>query len=396
MYPSSCSRSKDCGRTLYNVLYKDVGGQVPGEGPCGIYYNIIPHEAHYIAAQGKIFGCYQASNLRPAVFTYDPITNVASSPVNLGGSGLSGDSHGAPAMCIDASGYIRVFWGCHSSTIYYRKSTNPWDVSTWDAQQSITETFTYPSIFYYDGYWYLFHRTQSSYPLGWGWNRTSDFSTWSSLTEVIKSSTSTDAYYATLGQDGAGGVGMFWSIWDGSIYKNLYYAHSSDLVTWRKADGTAYESLPINTAAADLVFTSAPNQLRTQTGDVQFDSQNRPFCLYNSNLNWKCAHWDGEEWIDASITTDTTVNLHVAGCLVLNSDTNLRAYLQFSPVGDTGAIRCALKEYRSYDAGATWSFHNLIQRYSYRGCLNHVVNGADGYLILGASSENDEHDIWIH
>ena len=33
------------GRTLHKILFYDVGGQVSGEGPCGIYSNIIPYEA---------------------------------------------------------------------------------------------------------------------------------------------------------------------------------------------------------------------------------------------------------------------------------------------------------------------------------------------------------------
>ncbi len=391
MYPSSCSRSKDSGRTLYNVLYKDVGGQVTGEQTCGIYYNIIPREAHYVAAQGKIFGCYQGKDFRPRVFTYDPATNVASTPVGLGGSGLSNDSHGAPNMCIDASGYITVFWGCHTSTIYYRRSTNPWDISTWNAQQSISSTvFTYPSTWYNDGYWYLFHRTRSSYPLGWGWNRTSDFINWSSLTEVIKSSASSDADYATLGQDATGAVHIFWSVWDGSFYKNLYYAYSNDIVTWRKADGTAYGSLPINNTVAENLVTS--NNLRTQIGDVQFDSSNRPFCLFNNNNYWKVAHWTGSEWIIATITADSNNSLHANGVLSVESD-HIRAYITF--VWD-GVTRSELREYRSYDEGVTWQYHQTIMKWGYYSCTNHILNGADcGYRVIGAATENDIHDIYI-
>jgi hypothetical protein len=33
---------------------------------------------------------------------------------------------------------------------------------------------------------------------------------------------------------------------------------------------------------------------------------------------------------------------------------------------------------------------------TYRGFINHVKNGFDGCRILGASSETDPHDIWVH
>lgn len=45
MYPASCGGSHVSGRTLHKILFYDVGGQVSGEGPCGIYSNIIPYEA---------------------------------------------------------------------------------------------------------------------------------------------------------------------------------------------------------------------------------------------------------------------------------------------------------------------------------------------------------------
>ena len=359
MYPASCGGSHVSGRTLHKILFYDVGGQVSGEGPCGIYSNIIPHEAEYVASQGKVFGFYQGTNLRPYAFTYDPVTGATTGPVSIGGSGLTGDSHGAPTMIIDDSGYIWVFWGCHTSYCYFRRSTNPYDISSWETQQQMPTYVTYPSIFKLGANWYIFHRTQSTYPLGWGYNRTSDFSTIYETTEVIKSSSSSDAYYATMGQAPNGNIAMMWCIWDGNVYKNLYYAYTSDITTWRKADGTSCGTLPINTAAAENLVTA--NNVRTQAGDIQFDSNNRPHLLFNNNLNWTHAHFDDTEWTVTPITTKTTTNLHVSACLIVDSDTNLRAYLQFSPPGDSAATWSTTEEYRSTDAGVTWSFYQTLQ-----------------------------------
>ena len=47
-------------------------------------------------------------------------------------------------------------------------------------------------------------------------------------------------------------------------------------------------------------------------------------------------------------------------------------------------------------AGATWAFYQTLQGMTYRGLLNHIKNGTDGYRILAASSETDPHDIWIY
>ena len=128
----------------------------------------------------------------------------------------------------------------------------------------------------------------------------------------------------------------------------------------------------------------------------QFDSNNRPHLLFNNNLNWTHAHFDGTEWTVTAITTKSTVNLHVSACLIVDSDTNLRAYLQFSPPGDSAATWSTTEEYRSTNAGATWAFYQTLQGMTYRGLLNHIKNGTDGYRILAASSETDPHDIWIY
>ena len=86
MYLALCGGSHVSGRTLHKILFYNVGGQVSGEGPCGIYSNIIPHETEYVASQGKVFGFYQGTNLRPYAFTYDPVTGATTGPVSIGGS----------------------------------------------------------------------------------------------------------------------------------------------------------------------------------------------------------------------------------------------------------------------------------------------------------------------
>lgn len=394
MYPASCSGSHISRQAAYKQLFSGLGGQVSGEGPCGIYYNIISHCAEYVASQGKVFGFYQGSDLRPKAFTYNPITGEITGPVNIGGSGLTGDSHGAPTMCIDSSGYIHVFWGCHTSTVYWRNSVNPYDITEWGTQKSsVTGSFSYPSVFYYDGYWYLFHRTQSTYPLGWGWNRTADFASLGGLTEVIKSASSSDAYYTLTGQSTNGNVHLAWCIWDGAKYKNLYYAYTSDLVTWRKADGTAYGSLPINTSAAECVYTG--DNCRASCGCIQFDSNNYPHIIINNNLVWTHAGWDGEEWTVSAICADSAVNLHVPANLVILADNDFRVYLNYSPAGDTNAVHADLREYRSTDGGSTWTRHNVICGDMYRGCLNNIVNGIEGCRFMFTGSENSGLDVCI-
>jgi hypothetical protein len=61
------------------------------------------------------------------------------------------DSHSAPAILVDSDGYIWAFYSKHAleTSIYYKKSTNPEDISAWGAKQTLAFDYnvTYPQVF---------------------------------------------------------------------------------------------------------------------------------------------------------------------------------------------------------------------------------------------------------
>lgn len=60
-----------------------------------------------------------------AVVSFDHLTETWGDPYTIASAFTSFDTHYYPTCCVDNSGYIHVFYGCHDSTMYHRRSTNP-------------------------------------------------------------------------------------------------------------------------------------------------------------------------------------------------------------------------------------------------------------------------------
>jgi len=87
--------------------------------------------------------------------TIDLITDEIGSPVLLGYTTTTADSHYFPTICIDNDGIIFVFYGCHNTPLKWRKSTvaNDFgslsgDIGGWSSEGEFAGThLTYPKPF---------------------------------------------------------------------------------------------------------------------------------------------------------------------------------------------------------------------------------------------------------
>jgi len=95
------------------------------------------------------------------------LTQEFGTPYKIADSGASSDTHYFPTGVIDADGYIHVFYGCHTSSIKYRRSAVAGEsgcfdgeTSGWSAMSDISGMYTYPQAFIIpsDGRIYLFAR----------------------------------------------------------------------------------------------------------------------------------------------------------------------------------------------------------------------------------------------
>ena len=99
-----------------------------------------------VYANGKTFFGTVNSNGDIVIYSYDHSSKVLNSYILH--SALQVDDHVAPAILILPDGRLMVFYTKHNGNyLYYRVSKNPYDISSWDAEQSISmpEQITYPN-----------------------------------------------------------------------------------------------------------------------------------------------------------------------------------------------------------------------------------------------------------
>lgn len=130
-------------------------------------------ENYAVSSGDNIYMVYAGSQL-----TVDPVTgrhgtpayivkiskstnSIIGSPVLIGvgvseNDEITVDNHNQPSIVIDRLGYLHIAIGGHGGPLYYRKSTNPNDIATWEPIERVgiiatpdklhVEEYTYPSL----------------------------------------------------------------------------------------------------------------------------------------------------------------------------------------------------------------------------------------------------------
>jgi len=312
--------------------------------------------AVYVPSQDKTYIVYAASDDHPRILYYDHTSNSFSEIVNIGGSAL--DYHGIPVIAVDSDGYIHVFYGHYP--LYYKKSTNPYDITSWGSERVIADEGVYQNAYFHGGTLYLLflyrYVVGSDYQLVFK-KSTDGGSSWSSLTKLTDFNLggSEDILYGKYIIDSNGVIHAAWSWYKTSLNKrvNIYYMKSEDGgSTWKKADGTVL-SIPVDESTAEKVYDSGTDFCDASSGDLQADSNSRPLILFSSNKIYKLARWNGASWdINDIVSVDHDFD---AGALILDSDSQYRAYITIGS-GRGGE----LKEYLSTDSGNTWNYVQVI------------------------------------
>ena len=152
------------------------------------YENIYPRAMY---KNGKTFITYHCYNFDTCARAYNNQTKTWEKPVWVGTNSIGGfaNSHGNPAVFVDHTGQVHVFYGAQQTSLKYSRTTTPGDLRTLKAQPAIGTNITYPQAMELsDGKIWLFHRSA-----GAGYDfcyRTSadGGKTWSSTVQLINSS----------------------------------------------------------------------------------------------------------------------------------------------------------------------------------------------------------------
>ena len=246
--------------------------------PYAAFYNyyICPHA---IDEGGKVFCAYQDGRGRPIVMAYDPAAKTWAGPVRASDHGLGKDTHGNPSICVDRTGRIHLFFGCHGGRLWHVRSARPYDITPWEKMSPPAPRVTYPEIMRMaDGGLLLFYRA-GGHTAPWCTQRSDDDgATWSKAERIIEmrlapKDPKAAAYCAFLPGATYKTVHCFFVHKDDNppsnkrrphpwrplkypglheaVYRyNVYYITRDAEGVWRGADGTKLQ-LPLSKAKAD-------------------------------------------------------------------------------------------------------------------------------------------------
>lgn len=93
----------------------------------------------------KTYVVFQGENLDPYIKFYDHASEEWSESVAVGTNPLTADSHGAPSLVINQTGFLMVFFGSHVSGTEFVRSTSAEDITSWTAQTTVMQNSTYPN-----------------------------------------------------------------------------------------------------------------------------------------------------------------------------------------------------------------------------------------------------------
>lgn len=288
------------------------------------------------------------------------------------------DGHRSPTIHIDGAGYIYVFGGSHGDATQVWKSNAPYSTANWTKKASITGDTSYPQPHEMEpGMVSVFHRRGMEWGVVRSWDGFATVGTYRSL--VSATNPSVEGVYALTRSEG-NTIHMIWTVLDfgTQIRKHVWYAKSIDGgLNWSKSDGTPY-TLPINAQSAEKIFDSGADQVNLQ--DLQIAPDGNVVAMFSSGTvggtwSYKVSCYDGTDWVAQTIPAAADRQFD-CGALLIESSSDFRAILP-SGVGQVGEDGGNIEEWRSSDAGQTWSFHAALTADPYNH--NNVKSVRDGH-----------------
>lgn len=327
------------------------------------HVNVIGPAA--IEANGLVFIVFAGENHDPFATAYDVSAGTFTQPVTkVGTNQLSGDTHGAPSIVRDSSGYLHVFYGSHNNEQQHKKSTNTDDITSWDAESNFGSSATYPRPAMVGSDIYVSVRTSFTNGTLALYDSSDNGATWNGPTTIIDYSGYTNdaaIYGGIIGVSSNGtDIHIAWAFADGGSGPNRFHCHhiiyETDTGSLRDMAGNSFTA-PLDKSTAEgsgviQAFDSGSQNTNSPSGLL--DSNDNPHMLFNYDDagTWKSRHiyWTGSAWSSVSDVTTTNEQFNV-GNIVHYSDTNIVAYICTS---DTAGTKGGDIEKWTFD-GSSWS-----------------------------------------
>jgi hypothetical protein len=296
------------------------GGWTQTQGPHGIYYN------------GKTYFTYcnvNSGNLE--IRAYDHASHTTSAPFVLHGP-LIYDTHDAGSVWVRLSDHrIMAFYSGENGTHFWQRiSTNPEDITAWDAEVDLAPTFggntyTYPHAGQFaDGTLWVGFRDEVI-PTDYLClaKSTDDGATWTAETQLVSTPGVLDYWMVHYGA-AASRIDMAVSNGNGvtGTHVSVYHAYWQGGSSLHKTDGTSV-SAGLNPTGFSLVHDGSAYPNGWASG-MAIDGTGAPVMLIETldtanghNYGIVYARWNGSSWVKTTVTTfsDSGLALVAHSCL---------------------------------------------------------------------------------
>jgi hypothetical protein len=284
-------------------------------------------------------------------------------------SNFSSDDHDVPSLHVDHDEHVLVFWSGHAGqTMFYRRTTNPGDVSTWDPQRTVPtnvagiEGYTYPNPVRLTGennrLW-LFWRGGNFNPT---FSTTTDRLNWAPARNLIYVAGQRPyVKYATNGLDTIHFA--FTEAHPRSLVTSIYYARYKAGAFYRANESqiATIAQLPLEPAQADKVYDGVASGAKAWTWDIALDADQNPVIVFatfptDTDHRYHYARWDGSRWLDHEIAhaggtmSGDHAEPNYSGGINLDQRDPSRVYLSLQKSG-----HFEVEEWQTGDGGATWA-----------------------------------------
>lgn len=336
--------------------------------------------------------------------TFTHSTNSIGTPVKITDAHTAIDpAHFYASAIVDGSGYIHLFYGCHASPLYYRKSTNPNDITAWGAEQTIEAVYaSYPHPFIdSSGNLYVIYRGGDTYyhTTITMQKSTNGGTTWTP-TVLVDGGNDTNmwAYPGNIAIGSDDSIHMAWG-WRTNIANDPQYFNSQMYMvsydggtTWKNSGGATY-TLPVSNITAEHI-TTAQYILSCQ---IALDSNDKPYAMwsvsdpagYFINNTYYIAYLSSGVWVTKQVPNGATSGYYDIGSMIIDSLDN---WYVFGASVDTGDIILQ----KSINKGVSWSAINIdAPALNFARWLNLKKDMANGFIeIMWASSETHDGQIY--
>lgn len=338
--------------------------------------------------------CYMKNDNKIYVRSFQHSADFMTSEIEVSTNPLSIDYHYAPSIAKDSQNYLYVFYGAHNSPVYYRRSSNPLDVSSWGAQQNIGNNHTYQAVFWNSRNQRLILIARCKGDL---WNTDTiayyeynpDTDIWSDGLSLVDFEDENGIFCTARLLDGE--IHVIWSLYNrtDSTYRYVFHMYSiNDGDTWLNMNGDIL-TLPVS-AYSDVLVTLTT--IHVLAWDIDLDINNYPQILYSLRENdanrttayLRLANWGGSSWNLGTVTVDGNKIYNLNG---EQTQYYFRGYYYIMTANVTGSGGNNTALLRSTD---TFTYETI-----HLDTTNFPFNGTSGYNINKGSFNNHAREFVI-